>query len=104
MSDYVERSMKLQQAISDRLAQFAFCGRDQVERISRHMAEVATRGKGFADDTLPLFLHMPPDNPTSVAEVALAMKVQLEELSDNLNDLRKDLADWADFFVGRSEQ
>jgi hypothetical protein len=102
MSDeQVQRSIQLQQAISERLAELAFADSEQAQRIGRHMAEVATRGKTFADDTLPLFLQMPRDDLSSVSNVALAVKSQLEELADTLNDLRRDLADWADFFYPR---
>jgi hypothetical protein len=99
MSDeQVQRSLLLQQSISERLAELAFANSEQAERISRQMAEVATRGKSFADNTLPLFLQMPRENSEAIAEVALGVKVQLDELTDTLNDLHRDLEDWADFF------
>jgi hypothetical protein len=41
---------------------------------------------------------MPRDNLASISSVALAIKSQLEELADTLNDLHRDLADWAEFF------
>ena len=101
-NEEVQRSINLQRAISERLAEFAFANPEQAERISRQLAEIATRGKSFADNTLPLFLQMPVDNPTSVAQVALALKVQLDELTDSLVDLRRDLSEFAEFFVSRS--
>lgn len=94
----LQRSVLIQQAISERLAEFAYADQQRAERISRHMAEVATMGKTFADTTVPLFLQMPRHNPASVAQVALAMKVQLEELTDALVDLRRELPEWAEFF------
>jgi hypothetical protein len=68
------------------------------ERISRDMAEVAAKGRRFAEDFVPLFLQVPRDNPAAVAQVALAMKVQLEELTDALLELRQELPEWAEFF------
>jgi hypothetical protein len=99
MSDeQVQRSIDLQRAISNRLAELAFADHNRAERISRQLAEVATRGKSFADHTIPLFLQIRRENTASVTQVALAIKVQLQELSDTLNDLRQDLEDWTDFF------
>jgi hypothetical protein len=96
--DQVARSIQLQQAIYDRLAELAYGDFEQATRISRQMAEIATRGQIVADSILPVFLQISRDNRSSIAQVAMALKVQLEELSDTLNDLRGDLADWEEFF------
>lgn len=96
--DGLQRGIQIQQAISARLAEFAYADRERAERISRDMAEVATKGRSFAEDIVPLFLQMPRDNPAAIAKLALAMKVQLEELTDALLDLRQELPEWAEFF------
>lgn len=96
--EQVQDSLTIQKAIAARLAELAFANSEQAQRISRQMAEVATRGKRFADDILPLFLQLPRENEASIAKVALAIKLQLEELTDTLVDLRDDLRDWAEFF------
>lgn len=96
--DEVQRGIQVQQAISERLAEFAYADHDRATRISRDMAEVAVKGRTFAENTLPLFLQMPRDNTVAVAQVALAMKFQLEELTDALVDLKHELPEWAEFF------
>lgn len=96
--DELHRGIRIQQAISERLAEFAYADQDRAARISRDMAEVVVKGQTFAEHTVPLFLQMPRDNPVAIAQVALAMKLQLDELTDALADLRHELPDWAEFF------
>jgi hypothetical protein len=96
--DELRRCIQVQQAISERLAEFGYADHDRAARISRDMAEIVVKGRTFAEHTVPLFLQIPRDNPVPVAQVALAIKVQLEELTDALEDLRHELPDWAEFF------
>jgi hypothetical protein len=100
----IQESVRLQQAISERLAEFAYADSDGAGRISRHIAEIATRGRSFAENTLPLFLQLPRDNPATVGQVALALKMELDELADTLMDLRRDLPDWTEFFSSFSNK
>ena len=105
MSDEeIQQSIRLQQAISERLAEFAYADSEGAARISRHIAEVAARGRSFAENTLPLFLQLPRDNPAALGQVALAMKMQLDELTDSLMDLRRELPDWTEFFSAFSQK
>lgn len=98
IEDELQRGIRIQQGISARLAQFAYADRDRGERISRDMAEVAVKGQTFAEEMVPLFLQLPRDNPSAIAQLSLAMKVHLEELTDALLDLRQELPEWTEFF------
>ena len=100
----IQESIRLQQAVSERLAEFAYADSDGAERISRHIAEIAVRGRSFAENTLPLFLQLPRDNSAAIGQVALAMTMQLDELADTLMDLRRDLPDWTEFFSAFSQK
>jgi hypothetical protein len=96
--EQVRQSIKLQQGISDRLAQLAFADPEKAKFISRSLAEVATRGKGLAENLIPLLLQLPAENLAAISQVALAMKVEIDELTDALLDLRTELPEWTEFF------
>lgn len=99
MSDeQIRRSLQLQDSLSRRLAELAYADIGQAERISRQLAEIASRGKIIAETTVPLFLDIAVENKAALAQVALALRLQLQELFDTLNDAQADLADWEEFF------
>jgi len=96
--------MQLQQEIAQRLAEVAFADADKAQLLARQIAEVATRGKSLTESLLPLFLQLPSENEAAISKVAMAMKVELEELHDTLNDLQHELPEWTDFFLGMSNR
>jgi hypothetical protein len=99
MDDKTTRSLDLQRAISSRLAELAYADTTRAELISRHLAEIASTSKDFGENTLPLFLRIDRDDPALLMQVALAIKAQMEELTDALVDLRRELPEWAEFFI-----
>jgi len=99
MDDRTAKSLDLQRAISSRLAELAFADAIRAELISRHLAEIASTSKDFGENTLPLFLRINRDDPALLMQVALAIKSQMEELTDALLDLRRELPEWTEFFV-----
>ena len=96
--EQLQQSVRLQRELSALLAELGFVQLEQADRISRQMAEIATRGKLVAEELIPLLVQMPRENQIPISQVALAIKLQLEELSDSLNDLRTYLTDWTEFF------
>jgi hypothetical protein len=96
--DRVQESLRLQQQFSERLVELGYADIEQVQRISRHVAEAATLGKAMGESTLPLFLQISRENRPAIAQVAIALKLQLEELADTFDDLRSEMGDWEEFF------
>ena len=95
--DETARILDLQNRISIRLAELGYADRDSANRISRHLAEIAILGQGFAQNTLPLFLTMNRDNSDALAQLAVSLKCDLEELRDALVDVDRDLHSLMEF-------
>jgi hypothetical protein len=104
MNNKTNESFELQRAISSRLAELAFADTTRAESISRHLAEIASTSKDFSENTLPLFLRINRDDPDLLMQVALAIKAQMEELTDALIDLRRELPEWTEFFIQLPER
>jgi hypothetical protein len=98
----VVESIRLQEKILNRLDELAYADREQSSRLSRQIAEIVTFGRIIAESTLPLFLGMPRERISALAKVGIALKLQMEELGDALNDIRGDLADFEEFFARAS--
>jgi hypothetical protein len=92
-------SLEPQEAISSRLAELGYADVSRAQSMSRHLAEVAATSKDYAENTLPLLLRLDRDNPAALMQVALAIKSQMEELTDTLIDLRRELPEWSEFFI-----
>lgn len=97
-------SVQLQEAISTRLAELGYADSTRAQSISRHLAELASTSRDFVDNTMPLFLQIRRDDTVLLMQVALGIKNQIEELSDTLNDLTRELPEWAEFFIGLSKR
>lgn len=89
--DETARIVELQRRISDRLAELGYADADSANRISRHLAEISVLGEAFGQTTLPLFLTMNRDNSDALAQLAVSLKCDLEELRDALVDVDRDL-------------
>ena len=103
-NDKTQRSIDLQHSISHRLAELAYADASRAERISRQLAVALSGSQTLTEELLPLFLNVERDNEDSVSRVALAMKIQLEEVTDALIDLRRDLPEWSEFFISMSQR
>ena len=89
--DETSRILDLQNRISIRLAELGYADTDSANRISRHLAEIAVLGHTFGQTTLPLFLTMNQDNTEALAQLAVSVKCDLEEIRDSLIDVDRDL-------------
>jgi hypothetical protein len=89
--DETARIVDLQRRISARLAELGYADVESAARISRHLAEISVLGESFAQTTLPLFLTMNRDNSEALAQLAVSLKCDVEELRDALVDVDRDL-------------
>ena len=89
--DETARIIDPQQRISKRLAELGYADTDSANRISRHLAEISILGQAFGQTTLPLFLTLNRDNSDALAQLAVSLKCDLEELRDALIDVDRDL-------------
>lgn len=92
----------LQEQLRVRLEQVGFADGAAASRLSHHLAEIAVLGKQLAEETIPLFLTLDPDNNKILLSLATAMKCDIEELGDAITDVHEDMLSLMSFFDARS--
>lgn len=91
------RILELQQRLLERFEELGFADYASASKVSRHLSEIAVLGRQFAEHTLPLFLELDRDNQNALAQISLAIKCDLEELADAVNDVAPLLPDVVEF-------
>lgn len=83
--------VELQERIRARLEELGFNGGQSAANVGHHLAEISVLSRQFFDHTLPLFLSMSPEHRSSLAQLIVSIKCDLEELRDALTDIEPDL-------------
>jgi len=63
------------------------------DNLARHLSHIAVLGGSFADRSLPLFMAIEPGHASAILTLLVAIKNDLEELRDAIQDLEPDLSD-----------
>jgi hypothetical protein len=101
--DETERIVEVQHRILIRLAELGYVDADSANRISRHLAEISILGQAFGQTTLPLFLTLNRNNSDALAQLAVSLKCDLEELGDALVDVDSELQALIEFLNCNSQ-
>jgi len=86
-----QQILTLQQQLLERLTQLGYAEPNSAMRIARHLAEISVLARSFAENTLPLLLNVNVENRSAINQLAVSLKVDLEELGDAINDVDCDL-------------
>ena len=81
--------VKLQELLLGRLEEFGI-GEKATNNLARQLAHIAVLGRRFGENTLPLFLSLRPEHVHALFELVNAMKRDLDELRDAIQDLESD--------------
>jgi hypothetical protein len=81
--------VKLQELLLGRLEEFGMNAK-ATNNLARHLAHIAVLGRRFGENTLPLFLSLRAEHAHALFELVNAMKRDLDELRDAIQDLESD--------------
>ena len=90
MSDTETREIvKLQQHLLNRFQELGTSA-TVGNNLAGRLALIAVLGRRFGDDTLPLFLTLRTEHAQALSDLVNAMKRDLDELRDAIQDLEAD--------------
>ena len=72
--------------------------------LAHGLAEIASRGRTFDQQALPLFLSLAPQHRRALAEVTIALKNHLEAMQDSISDVRSSLSALTDYLLREEGQ
>ena len=81
--------VKLQELLLGRFEELGI-GARATSNLARQLAHIAVLGRRFGENTLPLFLSLRPEHAHALFELVNAMKRDLDELRDAIQDLESD--------------
>ncbi len=87
-----KRIIELQTRLAEKLQKLGFNG-VPAANVSHRLAEATALAKDLADESVPLFLDVSPDHRDALASLAAHIKLDLDELRDNIMDLEPDLTE-----------
>lgn len=84
----VEEISKLQNRIAERLDSLGYADDpDSMGNVIHHLAEVAVMGKKLAQQSLPAFLQLSPNEKEALAELIVDMQYELVEMKEAIEDM-----------------
>jgi hypothetical protein len=92
-----EQILTLQQQLLLRLSELGYAEPNSAVRIARHLAEISVLAHAFAEHTVPLLLNVNVENRSAINQIAVSLKVDLEELGDAITDVDADLRSLMEF-------
>ena len=92
-----QQILTLQQQLLQRLTELGYAEPNSAVRIARHLAEISVLARAFAEHTLPLLLNVNVENRSAINQLAVSLKVDLEELGDAITDVDADLRSLMEF-------
>ena len=81
--------VKLQELLLGRFEELGI-GPKATNNLARELAHIAVLGRRFGENTLPLFLSLRTEHAHAPFELVNAMKRDLDELRDAIQDLEPD--------------
>ena len=81
--------VKLQELLLGRFEELGI-GPKATNNLARELAHIAVLGRRFEENTLPLFLSLRTEHAHALFELVNAMKRDLDELRDAIQDLEPD--------------
>ncbi len=94
-----EYIVELQPRIARRLQELGFGANPNADVLVHSLAEIASRGRTFEQQALPLFLSLDAQHRRELAEVTIALKNHLEAMQDAISDVRMSLSALVDFLL-----
>lgn len=94
-----EYIVQLQPRIAARLDELGFTDSLTRDALVHSLAEIASRGRTFEQQALPLFLSLDARHRRGLAEVTVALKNHLDAMQDAISDVRGALSELVDFLL-----
>ena len=92
-----QQILALQQRLLQRLSELGYAEPNSAVRIARHLAEISVLARAFSEHTLPLLLDVNVENRSAINQIAVSLKVDLEELGDAIADIDAELRSLMEF-------
>ena len=93
----VKQILNLQERIGRRLDELKFVDKEAEGEIIHHLAEVAVLGQKIAAMSLPQFLSLATEEEEKLADLAVDIQTDLDEMKEAISDMETSLLKLVNF-------
>lgn len=96
-NEEVQEILSLQEHIGRRLDELKFVNLEAKGEIIHHLAEVAVLGRKLAERSLQQFLSLPAEDGEKLADLAVDIQTDLDEMKEAISDMETSLLKLVNF-------